>query len=773
MSSNIGQTSNFSPNQISGCQLWLDAADPTSITTSGTTVTGVTDKSGTNKVITVTNTVSYLRNQSLIFTSVNGLLSVAGMPSSPYDILTVVTPNPSIATYRTLLRTAGVPGTHPFLLEIANNNLGMWDSTAFRQFGSLTLNPNEKALAYATMASGRTMQASKNGQETLTVATPAGNESIITTIGNNGGGSQAWGNLQELLIFNRTLSLPNRQILEGYLAWKWGLNRSLPTTHPYYNTAVYSLNMPNVVFPLYSYPTPLFQPTFFSNCTLWLDSADRSSLTMNDNLVVTQWRDKSGLGNHGSNVGTIRNSGFIGGRPAMVYPGLGSTYFIGPLVNNGSNMSAFAVFTMNSSSYNSARILSLARIGSTDFGNALYAAAISRSGASYMSFRAGQSRGTVTATFGTPVINTTVFTGASNTYYQNGTAGTTAASSGNFGYSNYEVGGSFGEESLVPLNGSIGEVIHYNATLTRTQQQQVEGYLATKWGLQGSLDAAHPYKTNAFGALPPFPEVPVLPKYATNGRLSPRSFGSLQIWLDANDQTSLSVSGVSVTQWRDKSGNANNSTTVIGTPILNQKAINGFSAIRVQTGSYFYFSPLATSANTTTVSAFVVANLSNSPANTFGRLLSFGNTADGTNNFDFQTVGNFIFCRENVNQQMAIYRNSLAGPNVTMNVTYEQPFLMNAVFDGTNCSSFLNGTANTSFSSAGTFTFNQLGIGVNINTKSSPADVHSGLVGEVIVYYSALSTNQRQQIEGYLAWKWGLVGNLPSTHPFKLFPPPP
>ena len=38
-----------------------------------------------------------------------------------------------------------------------------------------------------------------------------------------------------------------------------------------------------------------------------------------------------------------------------------------------------------------------------------------------------------------------------------------------------------------------------------------------------------------------------------------------------------------------------------------------------------------------------------------------------------------------------------------------------------------------------------------------------GVVGSVHQY--------RYQAEGYLAWKWGLVGNLPSTHPYKNSPP--
>jgi hypothetical protein len=38
---------------------------------------------------------------------------------------------------------------------------------------------------------------------------------------------------------------------------------------------------------------------------------------------------------------------------------------------------------------------------------------------------------------------------------------------------------------------------------------------------------------------------------------------------------------------------------------------------------------------------------------------------------------------------------------------------------------------------------------------------------EIVIYGTALSPSQIQQVEGYLAWKWGLVQNLPAAHPYK------
>ena len=146
----------------------------------------------------------------------------------------MATANPSTATWKTLFRTSGIPGTHPFLLQTGTDNVGMWDSTQFRQFGSLTMAANEKALFYATMASDRTIRAAKNGTESLTASTPAGNESQITMIGNlTGSGGQPWGYVHEIIIYNTTLVTEQRQRVEGYLAWKWNMVTSLPSTHPY------------------------------------------------------------------------------------------------------------------------------------------------------------------------------------------------------------------------------------------------------------------------------------------------------------------------------------------------------------------------------------------------------------------------------------------------------------------------------------------------------------------------------------------------------------
>ena len=46
-----------------------------------------------------------------------------------------------------------------------------------------------------------------------------------------------------------------------------------------------------------------------------------------------------------------------------------------------------------------------------------------------------------------------------------------------------------------------------------------------------------------------------------------------------------------------------------------------------------------------------------------------------------------------------------------------------------------------------------------------------GDINEIVIVNSELSTFDRQRLEGYFAHKYGLLGLLPATHPFKINPP--
>ena len=68
---------------------------------------------------------------------------------------------------------------------------------------------------------------------------------------------------------------------------------------------------------------------------------------------------------------------------------------------------------------------------------------------------------------------------------------------------------------------------------------------------------------------------------------NPTSVGGCTLWLDAADSSTITLSGSTVTQWNDKSGNGYNTTSYGGTPTLLANAINGVQSISFNGSSYF------------------------------------------------------------------------------------------------------------------------------------------------------------------------------------------
>jgi len=101
------------------------------------------------------------------------------------------------------------------------------------------------------------------------------------------------------------------------------------------------------------------------------------------------------------------------------------------------------------------------------------------------------------------------------------------------------------------MRGNIGENIHFNYALSDDDFDRVTGYLAWKWGLQGSLAATHPYKNGA-----PYNETPA------DLTVNIASTGSVNVFLlDANSDSTFSDLGGN-TLAITKFGTVNYSTTI-------------------------------------------------------------------------------------------------------------------------------------------------------------------------------------------------------------------
>jgi hypothetical protein len=139
----------------------------------------------------------------------------------------------------------------------------------------------------------------------------------------------------------------------------------------------------------------------------------------------------------------------------------------------------------------------------------------------------------------------------------------------------------------------------------------------------------------------------------------------------------------------------------------------------------------------------------------------------GGRDLDFAMERNSISSGTTLQFQTA---NDNAGANLTF-TTDQVALYLGTMTTGTSrfFSRFGGGTTSTS---TGT---NSSTITVGLQTirmgRSDVGENCNSFIGEVVYFNRVLSTQERQQIEGYLAWKWGVQASLPSTHPYAKFTP--
>jgi len=238
-----------------------------------------------------------------------------------------------------------------------------------------------------------------------------------------------------------------------------------------------------------------------------------------------------------------------------------------------------------------------------------------------------------------------------------------------------------------------------------------------------------------------------------NGQYVCTTDGSWTFTSGSNPPPSSSASTTlppSVPQWKDKSGAGNNFVqTDSNSQPRTGKTVNNLQVLDFTSSRYMQNSNFAFPAPPYTI--FAIGYSTNAG---YGRLIAgipdghlFLGTGGG--NTQFATfVGNGGWNDVNTNSP---------GTNVTSNV------MMCMTNSGTNSGlvPYLNGKdMPTKNGSANEFT------GVFLGTCGGCGQPWNGYIGEILIYNTVLPVAQRQQVEGYLAWKWGLNSQLPSSHPY-------
>jgi len=490
-----------------------------------------------------------------------------------------------------------------------------------------------------------------------------------------------------------------------------------------------------------------FKPTDIGGCQLWLDANDitSSSMTFSLGSNLSVWKDKSTSSNNFNLISGIPTSVADGGKNAIYIP-------------SGAVMRSVNQLTVTTSSayFIVCKLITIGDSSVQNINDVLqFINIVVGSYIVYIRFYQGVLQGT--ATPGNPGNTNDIGNG---NFYVNGTFNP------NFDSSYYlnkyviialvspNVGGttylSISDTSYPrPFLGNIGEIICYPGGITSSQRLQVESYLAQKWGLRQQLPQGHP---GTRGIVYPIQRLPNASALTYQTAFVPTQIqpGSCQLWLDGSDSTKLTNTGTTLNTITDKSGTT--TASISGTVTYNTNTLNGLPTLGLLNGgikgnftSTFYV-------HTT----FTVINITNNYAE---RIVALAYNQTGLPLRPLYTLpdsgGLFVTVTWNPNTVVA-YR-ALVLNSYFLWTAYLTPSLIGLRY---------NGQTDVT-SSISTDPANIQSYGVGYEYEGNAISAWPGNVAEVITYSTNLTGSQIQQVEGYLAWKWGLQANLPPTHPYK------
>ena len=531
--------SGFDPRSIPGCLMWLE---PTQFTGTGTsTVWADLSGNGYNMsysssytsppVLTTTSPIN--GNNYVTFTG-TGACRIAGsinFPQNERSIFIAARPCGVINQASTAISMFGPTSVFGTLsMSLGGNsgggatwymtNTGNYQSLQITTTGSIPSQSNGFIMAAVNANATASNVWTING---TSYTLQANNAASYSSVGSaytqyiGGAGTSPTGDWDcfEIIFYSYAVSPTERQQIEGYLAWKWGIE------------CVPQANLVSGI-----------TPTAIPGCQLWFDGADPAGTgtAPANGATVSTWVDKSGNG-YNATVASSRIGGTYNTASNCVYFQASNVGYVTSYPANPTSETMFVVFN-NPSPSSANNIIIGGQRGARSLGAGYSAAAGTGSSqvVGNLNNEVAWLAATTTATSGyylsgTTAIVTSQFTSSSNSISLNGG---TVSSGGAPAFSNSTTT-YLGVDTTTTIYYYIGyamEIIFYNSILTTAQCQNIQAYLANKWG-------AALLNLNGY--------TPLLN--------SPLNIPRCVLWLDAAD-TSTITGTTTMTAWQDKSSNA-------------------------------------------------------------------------------------------------------------------------------------------------------------------------------------------------------------------------
>jgi hypothetical protein len=255
---------------------------------------------------------------------------------------------------------------------------------------------------------------------------------------------------------------------------------------------------------------------------------------------------------------------------------------------------------------------------------------------------------------------------------------------------------------------------------------------------------------------------------------TPAQLGAtLRVWLDADDASTITLNGSTVSQWRDKSGLNNHMNQAVATSQMTYQAaaVNGRAAV-VDLGAAGANVNMATAStvamNGAGMSIFGVGRPNSSPANSgISRFIFVNNRiwfATWFANSSPSSQPGSVSCVFGNGTTWTLRGTSLVAWEDTLRI-------VGATVSAGGSSTTYNDGSTAATTSMGWSNFTG---SIQLNHVGGSSQQWRGPMCEVVMMINEIGTSDRQKLEGYLAHKWqgaGAANNLPSGHPFKATAP--
>lgn len=241
---------------------------------------------------------------------------------------------------------------------------------------------------------------------------------------------------------------------------------------------------------------------------------------------------------------------------------------------------------------------------------------------------------------------------------------------------------------------------------------------------------------------------------------TPSNLGSgvLTAWYKADSISGSDGDGVSA--WTDSSGNGYDLAQAVSArqPTLQTNELNALSVVRYDGSNDI-------------LSDSDIADLDVGTGDIWAATV-FKATDDGTSNFILEKGTTQFAVMNNAAGvlQMRLGGNSNIPTESAGNWSRTEFVMVTGSRVSSTCTGFVNGSAMTTTNTTNTGSISNSNV-LDIGAASVGGNPVTGDIAEVLVGGATLTSSDREKLEGYLSWKWGLQDNLPSAHPYKTFPP--